>query len=716
MRSNFRIKTLAALTAIVIISGLSGCLDGGGDSGSSASNGNSGSSSGGSTGGSTGTSGGLTAQTGQQSYLFFGNTNHQKLGSVTNIRIFDPAKPSVALTESDDIMAASTGRPQPTTALTGFAAADNSYTDLFMDKVYYVKGGTPKVASLKMTVTHNDTTHTDDVSKPTETAHSNATGLTNPAYTEIFYMGVKRFLIATNTNSKSVIVFPSADSTNSPEDFSNKTLISVFYPAWGQAASGIVVYDKNIKKFQKMTPSKAGCSACGEDATNATFTDFTGLTVASSYAFLGDIAGTTQSALIADGKLFILDRATMAITEQAVSPKNTSTTLADLLGTSGKGSYKFSGDSAYYVLKGSDNIANIYRVNAKTGELTQLTKDHGASGTIPSKFLAATDEWIFYGTDGLTLAVKKSADKASPTLLSENTKTHGQRYPFNFGIGADYLYQTYDVNTTTGKTTYHACVFSGAGVNTCKDNSFWGAVTAARKGKLNFTSDYRYTPYAYVRVDDTDDYGGGTLKVVDPAKPLDGGFEVGKAPAYNFNTFMHGYYYLNSMVDSNGYIVIYGKRDDNFVGDAFLLNLNKADSVVNLSKEGPPLSALINSGDLHCHGRYCSVCHNFAGGKIYGDKAGSVEATGYNVKFEFADGSSKLARLGKGKGENFSLLHSDIKGDFTPVVVSAADGSEIKRAAKQGHAGLSYANCDWCHARSGDTLRYGAPSVINTVK
>jgi hypothetical protein len=179
---------------------------------------------------------------------------------------------------------------------------------------------------------------------------------------------------------------------------------------------------------------------------------------------------------------------------------------------------------------------------------------------------------------------------------------------------------------------------------------------------------------------------------------------------------MHSYYYHKTTVDTDGNIVIYGKRDDNFVGDAFLVNLLKADSVKNLTSEAPPSVADINGGDLHCHGRYCSVCHNFAGGKIYGDAAGNAEAVGYNMKFEFADGSSKMCRLGKGKGENFSMLHSDIKGEFTPVIVTADGATEIKRAGKLGHAGLSYGNCDYCHARTGDTLRYGAPAVINTVK
>ena len=651
----------------------------------------------------------LATQAGQMAYLFYGNTNHKKLGSIMNVRVFDPANPATVLTSSDDIMAATTGRPQPSTTVVGYNSVDGSYSDLYLDTLYYVKGGSPKRASLK--IVHDDATHTDSI--PTESPHSNATGLTAPAYTEINYLGTKRFLIATDASSQKVIVFPAADGTNIPVPFVNKTLLAVQYTAYGQAASGIVLYNSSSYKFQTMTPPKSGCSACGVDAVDAQYTDFTGVTLSSSskYKFLGDIGGTATSALVIDGKLYIMDKATLTITEKPVTA--TDAALNKTLSTTETG-LTLNGDSAYF-LRTASSIATLYRLNVKTGVLTQVTKDHGASGTTPTKFMSFTSDWVLYGTDGLILAARKSAEKVSPTLLAENTKTSGIRYPFNFGIGSDYLYVTYSVNATTGVTTYKSCLFNASGVSTCKDNSFWAAVSAARKGKLNFSSGYLYTPYAYVRIDDTDNFGGGTIKVVDPAKPLDDGFAVGKIATYNFNTFMHGYYYLNTTVDTNGYIVIYGKRDDNFVGDAFLLNLLKADSVKNLTNESAPSVAEINSGDLHCHGRFCSVCHNFAGGKIYGDAAGSVEAVGYNMKLEFADGTSKLARLGKGKGENFSLLHSDIKGEFTPVIVTA-DGlnNEIKRGGKLGHSGLSYANCDYCHSKT--VLLYGAPAVINIVK
>lgn len=698
-------KTLAGRTAGLLLpflatAMLAGCGSSGGDSSTASTP----------TTNTTATTSVVAAQTGQKSFLFYGNTNHKKLASVVNARVIDPANPTTVLASSDDIMATNIGRPQPSVTLVGYNPADNSYTDLYADTLYYVKGGAPKRVSLK--VEHDMTTHTD--STPTELPHSNETGLTSPAYSEVNYMGMQRILIAKNAAGKPVIICPWSDGTETSIPFDNKTFLTVHYAKYGEMTYGAIVYDTATFKFQRLQPPKSACAACGIDAVDAQYTDFAGLTLtaASKYAFLGDIPGTATSALIADGKLYIMDKAALTITEKAVTPTGTTTTLANLLGTSGKGTSKFVGDSAFYLYKGGDNITNIYRLNVTTGALTQLTKDHGTSGTAPTKFMSATDGWVLYGTDGLILAVKKDADKASPTLLAENTKTSGIRYPFHFGIGAHYLYVTYSVNATTGKTTYQACVFDAGGSTSCRENSFWSNVTAARKGKLNFTSDYPYTPYAYVRVDDTDDFGGGTLKAVDPAKPLEDGFAMGSVPTYNFNTFLHSYYFHKTNIDTDGYLVIYGKRDDNFVGDAFLVNLLKADSVKNLTGEAAPATADINGGDLHCHGRYCSVCHNFAGGKIYGDAAGSVEAVGYNMKLEFADGSSKMCRLGKGKGENFSILHSDIKGEFTPVITTTT-GTEIKRAGKLGHAGLSFGNCDWCHARTGDTLRYGAPAVIN---
>jgi len=54
----------------------------------------------------------------------------------------------------------------------------------------------------------------------------------------------------------------------------------------------------------------------------------------------------------------------------------------------------------------------------------------------------------------------------------------------------------------------------------CRDNSFWAGATASKYGKLSFDANYPYEPYAFVRVDNTDSFGGGTLKAIDPKTPF----------------------------------------------------------------------------------------------------------------------------------------------------------------------------------------------------
>lgn len=704
-RSSFTIKTTALLSALLATALLVGCVSGGTETTTIEED----------TPADAGVA--LAAQSGERSVLFYGNTNHRKLGSTTNVKVFEPLMPDDVLV-SKDIMWVNIGKPYPGTTLLGYSSSDHSYTDLYVDSLYYVTdSGSPKRVSMKSW--HDMETHTDNGGE--ELAHSSATGLTSPSYVEVNYLGTKRFLLATDGNDQKVLVCPTASGTETAIPFVDKTFLTVWYASYGEMASAAVIYDSVARQFQKMVPPTEACAACNDPGTELSYTNFTGLTMAaeSTYKFLGDIGGTDTSALIVDGKLYMMDKSELTITEVTVTSSGTAVTLADLLSSTGKAAYKFSGDSIYYFYTSGDPlIGNIYRVNITTGALTQLTSGYGniLGDNAPNGIKAFTDDWVIYGSDNVLMAVEKSAMTATPTVLKENTKTSGVRYPFNFGIGGQYLYVTYSVDTTTGKTTYQACMFDAEGVSACNDDSFWVGVSAARQGKLNFTSSYPYTPYAFVRIDSTDNFGGGTIKAVDPTKPLDAGFAVGSVPNYNFNTFLHAYYYLNTTVDSDGYIVIYGKRDDNFIGDAFLINLRQANSVRNLTNEAAPSAALINSGAAHCHGRYCSVCHNFAGGKIYGDVIGSVAAPGYNVKLEFEDSSSVLARLGKGLGENFSVLHSDIKGEFTPVLVSASDSTtEIKRGDRLGHAGLSYSNCDYCHSRSGDVLRYNAPGPITTV-
>lgn len=648
--------------------------------------------------------------------LFYGNTNHQKLGSLVNVSIFDPANLAV-LEGSSDIMAATTTRPMPSTTLT-YNTADGTYSGLYVNSLYYMESGSPKRTPMVIEHNHDADPMYDYVN---ELAHSNATGLTSPAYTEINYLGTQRFLIAKNSLGDRVLVCPTAGADEVPIPFpANKTLWTVTFPAYGQAYDGAVVFDSTTDTFQKLTPPIAGCATCGVDPVQETYTDFTksdgsALTLPAAanpiYFKVFDRGGTVNTVVVAEGKLYILDKSKLTIEEPSFASSGTAITLADLLTSTNKGAFKLSGDSLYFMY--SDG--NIYRVNLDTKVVTQLTDGMGSAETLPLRIHTFTDAQVIYGHDGLMLAVSKSASKASPLLLAENTETSGLRSPFTFGFGGHFLYVTYKLDTTTGNTTYNACVLDdSADVPSCKENSFWAGVSAAHSGKLNFNTEYPYTPYAYVRIDNTDNYGGGTIKAVVPTAPLDSGVALGSVPTYNFNTFLHASGYTTSTIDVDGYIVFYGKRDDNFVGDAFLLNLNKANSVVNLTKEAAPSADVISNSAAaaHCHGRYCAACHNFGGGKIYTDATGLTAAKGYNIKFKFKSGGEALARLGKGQGENFNILYSEINRTFTPVIVNATTGAEVKTTAPE-HSGLAYSNCDYCHARPGTELQGMALSVIN---
>ncbi|MCK4441710.1 MAG: hypothetical protein KAU90_06865, partial [Sulfurovaceae bacterium] len=181
---------------------------------------------------------------------------------------------------------------------------------------------------------------------------------------------------------------------------------------------------------------------------------------------------------------------------------------------------------------------------------------------------------------------------------------------------------------------------------------------------------------------------------------------------FDFQTFINSSY-DNDMIDSDGNIVLYAKNDIDYRGDAFLMNLLKENSLVNLTNEASPqANGVINAGRDHCHGRKCTVCHSFAGGKIYQDKAGTKSAHNHTIRFEFEDGSEPiLAKVRKGSGENFNTpLESLLGKNFMPIVVDE-NNTAVVNSAGYNHRGLEYFNCNYCHGRNGD-LKYHAPNVI----
>ncbi len=126
------------------------------------------------------------------------------------------------------------------------------------------------------------------------------------------------------------------------------------------------------------------------------------------------------------------------------------------------------------------------------------------------------------------------------------------------------------------------------------------------------------------------------------------------------------------------------------------MNLLKEESLKQLTNVDPGED--IHSGRDHCHGRHCMICHSFAGGKIYTDTSGKRSAYGYKMQLKFEDGSTVMARIAKGKGENFSLPVQKIKGSFRAKVLDE-NGTVVNSGM---HAkGKEYGNCNYCHARAG---------------
>ena len=366
------------------------------------------------------------------------------------------------------------------------------------------------------------------------------------------------------------------------------------------------------------------------------------------------------------------------------------------------------GDTIYYIIDG-----NIFCVNLN-GTVKQISTNGKAD-----RFRAFTDDMVISGGDSGMYAFKKDGTTPTAIEISVTTKTKGQKYPFDMAIGGQYLYNLYSVDKTTGKMTFRACKLENSKID-CKNDSFWSAVTASKSGKLNFTSSYKYTPYAYIRVDNTDNYGGGTLKAIEPTKALEDGITLGVVPTYNFQTFINSGY-MNELIDSDGNLIIYAKNDLDFRGDAFLVNLNKENSLRNITNETPPDISVLNGGRGHCHGRYCAVCHSFAGGKIYDvgtnrytGKLGYVSAVNHNIKFEFESGDTLMAQIRKGEGENFNTPLANLVGkNFTAVVVDE-NGTAVAQSNEFSHRGVEYFNCNFCH-RDGD-LKHDAPNVITVTK
>jgi hypothetical protein len=625
----------------------------------------------------------LSPQTGTQSYLFYGSTNHKALGAIKNIRVIDAANPTKTVVSNDDTT--DTGQPAYTTSFE-YNATTNSYKDLKTDSLHYVAGKNPyKVPMIK------------DGSTPTEVANSSESNITGAAgrgryFVDIDYLGTKQYIIGKNSTGNQILITPEMGKDDAGLPFENKTLLALTYQSFGATADGYIVYDSNTsdthtKQIQKCTLDMS--------CTNI-------IKVDSTYKYIGDIANTTFAALDIDGKYYKLDKSNATVTELVVNtptPMSGTTSRKATRGAASK--YYFNGNSIYFI----DSHKNISRYNITTGEHKYISDNN-----LTDRIRAFTDDLVIYGpTDSEMYAVKKDGTSSEPITLSIATKTKGQKYTYDMAVGDTYIYNLFSVDVDSGKTTFKACLLKDEKME-CINDSTWAVVVLAKDGKLNFESSIIYEPYAFIRVDNTDNYGGGTLKAIDPKHPMEDGITLGRTETYNFQTFLTR---RDVFTDGNGGIVLYAKNDLDYSNNAYYMNLTKENSLVNLTNEKAPDISEINGNSGHCHGRYCTVCHAFSGGKIYKDKKESGSAIGYNIRYEFQNGETLVAKVRKGEGENFNTPLQNLVGkNFTAVVFNEANGTVVNKSNEYSHRGVEYFNCNFCHGRRG-ALRHDAPSVIS---
>jgi len=598
----------------------------------------------------------LDPQETTQNYLFYGNVNPKSLGSLNNLKIIDSKAPGKPVLEAD------TSTISYSVCSTGFDynQTNKQYKNLRMQKVHYVSDN--KAYSFSM----------QDGKAIQSSSEAN---ISNPSYTAVEYLGTRQYLTA-KSGDKSILITPEMTPDDTPLSFDNKKLLTLTYPQYGSAIDGYLVYDNTAKTIQKCTLQMDGCSD---------------ILAAGSRDFEGDVPATTYSVFLTDGKLYKIDKKDGTKTEIS---------LGDKAIKSGHGTTSFNGGDFYFIA----TDGNLYRCDLANDKLIKLTQQ--ADDRL-ERIRAVTEGWVIAGSDTLLMGLKKDGTTQTPVTLIENTKTKGYKY-ITLGIGNSFLYELYSVDPKTGDTAYRACIFKDGEIQ-CKNDSFWAGVSAKTAGTLNTTSAYPYAPYAYIRVDETDDFGGGTLKAINPAYPFDDGIAMGKIDNYNFQTFLSNSRYLTQTIDSGGGVVLFAKNDNNFHVDAFYMNLLKENSLVQLTNNDP--GAAIHQGRDHCHGRHCMICHNLAGGKIYKDKNGTKSAYGYKIRLDFEDGTQLLADISKGKGENFSMPIKKITGNFK-VNVLDKNGTVINHSVNYYHEGIAYADCNYCHARDGQT-RFDAPGTIS---
>ena len=606
----------------------------------------------------------LKPQNGTQNHLFYGEVNPQSLGSISNIRVFNAINQSSTIFSNDDTSDIS--YPVVSTTMS-YNNSDGNYSNMYVSHLSYLSKGVAYVIDMKKE------------SIPTAIQNSSANHLSNANYENISYLGIKQYLTAYNDDSnETVLITSSMGADNAPINFGDRNFLTVTYPSFGEPIDGYLVYNNITKKVEKCNLDISSCSE---------------IMVAGSRDFKGDVTGDIYSAFLVDDKLYRVNKSDGSNEEISLDEKKI---------LEGHGTTNFNHDSFYFISKDY----NLFRVNLVEKKITKITK---TADKRLERIHSFTNDWVIYGSDTLLLASKKDGTSSKPILLAETTQTKGYKYVTKYGVGDDFLFVTYSISDNA-KTTYKACLFNGTSPK-CRDNSFWAGATASKYGKINFKSNYPYTPYAYIRIDNTDNFGGGTLKAIDPKYPLEDGLKMGSVAQYNFQTFLSNSRYFDKIIDSDGGVVLYAKNDTNFHVDSFYMNLLKEKSLKQLTNTKP---IGINSGQDHCHGRHCMICHNLAGGKIYGDKNGTESVYDYKIRFDFEDGTKLLADVAKGKGENFSVPLDKITKNFKANIIDE-NGTVQNSSTDYYHNGIESSNCNFCHARYGKT-RFNAPSVITIKK
>ena len=598
----------------------------------------------------------LTPQTDDQnntpSYaLFYGEVNEKGLGSLKNVQVL-----GTDINKTIDVR-----YPVVTTS---YKLSNGQYSNLQTDKLLFVSDG--KAYSIDLNST-----------QPILQQQTVATNLTKPSYTKVAYLGEQYYLTAQDANGTNILILPQMNSKDSPLILGNKKFLTVTYQQYGNDIDGYLVYDNNLSRPQKCTLDLTTCSTIDIQV--------------GSRDFEGDIAKTTKALFLSDNTLYIVDKNDNSYETIPLQPSI----------ASGHGTTALQGKSFYYI--GQDH--NLYRVNLENRNIIQITPNPDET---LERIRGFTDSWVIYGSDTILKTAKKDGSTTKPILLIETTKTVGYKYVTGYGWGEKYLFVKYALNPITAHTKYEACIFENGNVQ-CIANSFWAAVTLKRDGTRDFEASFTYTPYAIIRVDETDDYAGGKLKAIDPLHPLEDGITMGTIANYNFQTFLSNSRYKNSLIDNNGSIILYAKNDVNFHVDAFFMNLLQENSLKQLTNTDP---VNIANGRDHCHGRVCMICHNLAGGKIYKDKKGTKSAYGYRIKLQFENGKEVMTDIAKGKGENFStLIKNLLPGKFNALVLDR-NGTVVNRSYGYNHNGVEAANCNYCHGRYGKT-RFDAPGAIS---